>query len=133
VVKIMSPFIYLKSVSKWSTAVSLKHQPKSVSDTGNPYHVASLFSYKATHCYIVCLYVFTYVPFSNQLKLMLLLRQTCSAVLVGVSRKAFARVSIYRNSTCSTILTWIALTLVYICKENNRFVIKRLVYMIQDT
>ena len=27
---------------KWSTAVSLKKRPKSVSDTGNSYHVACL-------------------------------------------------------------------------------------------
>ena len=27
---------------EWSTAVSLKKPPKSVSDTGNPYHVACL-------------------------------------------------------------------------------------------
>ena len=35
---------YLKSISKWSTAVSFKKTPKSVSDTGNPYHVASLLN-----------------------------------------------------------------------------------------
>ena len=38
--------MYLKSVSKWSTAVSLKKQPKYVSDTGNPYHVACLELYR---------------------------------------------------------------------------------------
>ena len=32
----------VKILSKWSTAVSLKKPPKSVSDTGNPYHVACL-------------------------------------------------------------------------------------------
>ena len=41
-VKIISPEIYLKSVSNRSTAVSLKNPPKSVSDTGNPYHVAGM-------------------------------------------------------------------------------------------
>ena len=32
----------LKSASNWSKAVSFKKTLKSVSDTGNPYHVASL-------------------------------------------------------------------------------------------
>ena len=46
--KIMSPYILLKSVSKWSTAVSLKKTPKSVSDTGNLYHVACLKMHHST-------------------------------------------------------------------------------------
>ena len=37
---------------------------------------------------------------------MLLLRQTCLAGLVGVSKNAFAYVSVYRISTCPTILTY---------------------------
>ena len=35
----------LKSVSTWSTAVSLRKPPKFVSDMGNPYHVACLSDY----------------------------------------------------------------------------------------
>ena len=41
------------SVSKWSTAVSLKKPPKSVSDTDNPCHVACLLVHATMSGYLM--------------------------------------------------------------------------------